>query len=289
MWRRALPAENSTTVARDPYQTMLTPSKLRIGPVAEDERRLMDVSTTTPMVDGQTIDIEAPRVPNVDTSRSRTDLTAEISHAKHAFVATAFPIAITMILSSLASVYVKSPYSIEDVVGGLTMYDITDDTATKISVKVGESMANALIIVAVIAVISIFVLFLLRMGCSPCLRCYMMFASFSILSVLGGTFALALVDQYHIPVHWPSFVFVLSSFSIIGIIAIFYPHGLPRILTHSYLICTSVLLAWELSGVYHSCLIYIDSTNHLLGLIHLNRTDAASSLILHEDTMFTHC
>jgi len=76
----------------------------------------------------------------------------------------------------------------------------------------------------------------------------MMFASFSILSVLGGNFALALIDQYHIPVNWPSFVFVLSSFSIIGIIAIFYPHGLPRILTHSYLICTSVLLAWELSG-----------------------------------------
>ena len=42
---------------------------------------------------------------------------------------------------------------------------------------------------------------------------------------------------------------VLTLVTIIGIIAIFYPHGLPRILTHSYLICTSVLLAWELSGV----------------------------------------
>ena len=230
---------------------MLTPSKLRIGHVAEDERRLMDVSTkSTNDAFPTTTNIEEQREETiVDTSRPRTDFTAEITHAKHAFLATAMPIVFTMILSSLASVYVKSPYTIQDIVGGIAVYDITDDTTTDISVKVGQSMANALIIVALIAGITVLVLLLFHMGCSPCLRCYMIFASFNILSVLGGSFALALMDQYHIPFNWPSFVFVLCSFSVIGVIAIFYPHGLPLILTHSYLICTSVLLAWEFSGM----------------------------------------
>ena len=248
---------------------MLTPSKLHVGHVDEEGRRLMDVSTTTtsPFVACRT-DIEEQRVTNVDNSRPRADLTAEFAHAKNAFIATALPVAITMILSSLASVYVKSPRSIQEVIGGLVVYDITEDTTTDTSVKVGESMANALVIVAVIAAATVIVLFLFRMGCSPCLRCYMIFASFSILSILGGNFAKTVLDQYNVLFNWPSFIFVICSFSIIGVFAIFYPLGLPRILTHSYLICTSVLLAWYLSGMWLSIYIVIPRITIITALTH---------------------
>jgi hypothetical protein len=63
---------------------------------------------------------------------------------------------------------------------------------------------------------------------------------------LGNLICVALAT-WELPCDLITFYVVLYNFAVVGIIAIFYQNGIPTIVTQGYLVCTSVILAWNLS------------------------------------------
>lgn len=58
---------------------------------------------------------------------------------------------------------------------------------------------------------------------------------------------LAALLTFELPCDAITFSTVLYNFSIVGVMAIFYQTGIPMIITQSYLVATTVILAWNLS------------------------------------------
>ncbi len=55
------------------------------------------------------------------------------------------------------------------------------------------------------------------------------------------------INKYSLPIDMISFYFTMYNFSIVGIVAIFYQKGIPTFISQSYLVATSVIVAWQLS------------------------------------------
>jgi presenilin 1 len=113
---------------------------------------------------------------------------------------------------------------------------------------VGLSLVNALVIIAAIAVLTFGMALLYKFNCMKFLAGYIMFASTAILSFVGGQLVDSVVnDQFGWAVDWPSFLFIMINFGVVGVISIFYQKGSPKIVQNGYLVCVSVILAWEFS------------------------------------------
>jgi Presenilin len=157
----------------------------------------------------------------------------EISYAIGAFYATLQPVAITLVLSSLAVVYIKSPFSQQNADGGLSVYDISDGSESSLNdsntVKLGKSMINAIVIVGAIALMTSVVVFLYWARCMRCIQGYMIFSSFMLLCFMGGVFFFTIIDQFQIRFDWITFFFLLYNFSVVGVIAIFFQKGRSKV------------------------------------------------------------
>jgi hypothetical protein len=64
---------------------------------------------------------------------------------------------------------------------------------------------------------------------------------------MGSLYLETVLNRLEIPFDIYSFVFIVYNFAIVGIYSIFFGDGIPKIVTQGYLICTSVLLSWQLS------------------------------------------
>jgi len=76
---------------------------------------------------------------------------------------------------------------------------------------------------------------------------YMIFSSATLLGLLGGQLFDTAIEIYKIPIDNFSFFFSVYNFCIVGVLAIFWSVGIPTYITQGYLICTSVILAWQLA------------------------------------------
>jgi len=56
-----------------------------------------------------------------------------------------------------------------------------------------------------------------------------------------------MIEKYQIPIDWFTFLFTLYNFAFVGVAAIFYSLGIPPYITQWYLICSSVIVSWQLS------------------------------------------
>lgn len=75
-----------------------------------------------------------------------------------------------------------------------------------------------------------------------------MFASAAILGFEGGQLMDAIIiEKFEWPVDWISFVFVMSNFALVGVIAVFYQKGTPKLIQNGYLVLISTILAWQFS------------------------------------------
>ncbi|GMF15437.1 unnamed protein product [Phytophthora lilii] len=74
----------------------------------------------------------------------------------------------------------------------------------------------------------------------------MMFSSAMLLGMLGGNMLVIAIAKMEIPVDVFTLLFSMYNFSVIGVLAIFYQKGLPMWLTQTYLVATSVIMAWQL-------------------------------------------
>ena len=55
------------------------------------------------------------------------------------------------------------------------------------------------------------------------------------------------IERHRIPIDTISFYFILFNFAVVGTVSIFYQKGIPMFMTQTYLVFTSVILAWQLS------------------------------------------
>uniref|UniRef100_M4BCY5 Presenilin n=1 Tax=Hyaloperonospora arabidopsidis (strain Emoy2) TaxID=559515 RepID=M4BCY5_HYAAE len=176
----------------------------------------------------------------------------DLMHGINSFWAIVFPVCVTMIVASLVVVNYRSG-SIEASMSTYLVYGDSGANASGTSTSqggagFGKSLVNALVIIGAIALLTFGMALLYKYNCMKFLSGYIMFASTAILSFVGGQLVDEMVNkQLHWPVDWPSFVFVMLNFGVVGVIAIFYQKGISKLVQNGYLVLVSVILAWEFS------------------------------------------
>jgi presenilin 1 len=195
----------------------------------------------------------ASLVENSTITTSGVDV-EEVLYAFNAFWATLKPVAASLVIASLVVLYIQSDKMARDNQSALKVYEMSDDDyATdddqvekdSNSTKLGKSFVNAIVIVCVLALVTFVLVFCYWMRCMKFLTGYMIFSSGILLGMLGGLIWYTALLRWDIPMDSYTFFSVLYNFAIVGVMAIFYQKGIPMIVTQSYLVCTSVILAWN--------------------------------------------
>lgn len=177
----------------------------------------------------------------------------EVLYAFNAFWATLKPVAASLLLASLVVLYIQSDRISRDNQSAIKVYDMSDDDyytddeteKDSNSTKLGKSFVNAIVIVCVLALVTFVLVFCYWMKCMKFLMGYMVFSSGILLGLLGGLIWFTALLRWDLAMDSYTFYSVLYNFAIVGVIAIFYQDGIPMFATQSYLVCTSVILAWN--------------------------------------------
>jgi len=101
--------------------------------------------------------------------------------------------------------------------------------------------------ISVIGAMTFGIVLLYKYRCMKFLIGYMILSSSMLLGVLGGQLFDVAIEKYRLPIDKFSYYFIMYNFGLVGTIAIFYQKGVPMYITQSYLVATSVILAWQLS------------------------------------------
>jgi len=174
----------------------------------------------------------------------------ELMYSAHSFHVISLPVSITMCLAALAVTYVNTPETIQQGAALMSQaYHVwsvdaaTDSTGKQLLLD----FANGLVIVCVIGTMTFGIVLLYKYRCMKVLIGYMMFSSMTLLGVLGAELFNVAIEKYRIPIDKFTFVFSLYNFAVVGVTAIFYGLGVPTYVTQGYLICSSVIISWQLS------------------------------------------
>ncbi len=174
----------------------------------------------------------------------------ELMYSAHSFHVISLPVSVTMILAALAVTYVNTPETIAQGAALMSQayhvwkVDAENDSTSK---QLALDFANGLVIVTVIGTMTFGIVLLYKYRCMKVLIGYMMFSSMTLLGVLGAELFNIAIEKYRIPIDWFSFVFGIYNFAVVGVTAIFYATGIPTYVTQAYLICSSVIISWQLS------------------------------------------
>ena len=174
----------------------------------------------------------------------------ELMYSAHSFHVISLPVSITMILAALAVTYVNTPETIAQGAALMSQayhvwkVDAENDSTSK---QLALDFANGLVIVTVIGTMTFGIVLLYKYRCMKVLIGYMMFSSMTLLGVLGAELFNIAIEKYRIPIDWFTFVFGIYNFAVVGVTAIFYATGIPTYITQAYLICSSVIISWQLS------------------------------------------
>ena len=76
---------------------------------------------------------------------------------------------------------------------------------------------------------------------------YLMFSSAMLLGYSGGLLVATALQVFGVPWDWPSLIFIMWNFAMVGVVSVFWQRGVPRVVTQGYLVCVSVVSAWILS------------------------------------------
>jgi presenilin 1 len=173
----------------------------------------------------------------------------ELLYSSSSYYAIAKPVTLTMMLASLAVVFVNTDETRAQGQQAMeSAYQVWSvEGAASSGSALALSLANALVMVSVICCMTFVIVLLYRMRCMLCLIGYMMFCSGTLLGVLGGNLMQTAIHIYNIPVDKITFSLFVSNFCIVGVLSVFWGKGVPKYVTQGYLISTSVILAWHLS------------------------------------------
>lgn len=155
-----------------------------------------------------------------------------------------------MFLSAVAVIFLTTEESKAETTEALTnSYTVlqNDDENHSGARMVGQSLVNALVIVSVICVVTFLIVLLYKYRCMKCLIGYMLVAMVLLLGTLSARIWYISVERYSYPIDKITFAIVIYNFSVVGTYSIFLAQGVPKYITQSYLILTSVFVAWEFS------------------------------------------
>lgn len=127
-------------------------------------------------------------------------------------------------------------------------YQDIDTSSDSIGQKSVLAFCNALIVIGLIACLTVGVVLLYKFNCMKFFLGYCVFYSATLLGLAGAKIAvIVLCDQWHWVVDIGSLTIIMYNFAIVGVLSIFYQKGIPTVLEQSYLVATSVIVAWQLS------------------------------------------
>lgn len=169
----------------------------------------------------------------------------ELLYSSASYYAIAKPVTLTMVLAAIAVCFVNDDATRSQGAAAMSAYQTWNPNAG--GNVLALSFANALVMVTVICCMTFVIVLLYRFKCMKLLIGYMIFASASLLGLLGGHLMETAIGIYNIPLDKISFVIFMANFAVVGVVAVFYGKGVPKLVTQGYLIATSVILAWHLS------------------------------------------
>jgi presenilin 1 len=170
------------------------------------------------------------------TRLSTQELAGDVIYGISAFWETLKPVALTMILSSLACNYVSFDQGADS--SGLEIYSAGPKAGNAELIE--ASIINAIIVVSILAALTFFIVFLYWMGWTTVLWVYLVFAMTVLLFILGGFLFLTIIQKFSLVFDYFTFFFILYNFAAVGVLSIFFSKGIPKYITQSYLICISV-------------------------------------------------
>ena len=163
----------------------------------------------------------------------------ELLYSSSSYYAIAKPVALTMILAALSVVVINNDETrsqgAQAMASAYQTWNVDDSSNAFMT-----SMANAFVMVSVICAMTFVVVLLYRFKFMKCLIGYMVVASGTLLGILGGNLAETAIRIYNIPVDKLTFYFFMFNFAFVGVIAVFWGQGVPKMVTQGYLIATSV-------------------------------------------------
>lgn len=162
------------------------------------------------------------------------------------------PVAICMVLASLAVAFVRDQAFDAALSSGLSTYLVFNQDAAAAAGKsdgtlFGEGLLNALVIVSAIAAATFVMACCIYFRLTFLLAGYIMVAMTMLLGYTGGFMVYTSLTVYGVPMSFPTMIILLWNFAIVGVVSIFYQKGIPRSLTQWYLIAVSCIMAWTLS------------------------------------------
>jgi presenilin 1 len=184
----------------------------------------------------------------------------ELLHSLNSFYVILRPVVVTMCLASLASIYITGTSMSDCAMSGQDMqaigcgrpnYDMlaSADTAS-MSTKFADAMKIGMGIIVMFTVMTFGIVLLYKFHCERCLVGGLACVSCLLLGVEGMMLWRTAIETYQwANVSRITFFFVLWNSAAVGVIAIFYQHGIPTFITQYYLVVTSVIMAWQLSGL----------------------------------------
>ncbi|RLN53075.1 hypothetical protein BBJ29_002059 [Phytophthora kernoviae] len=170
----------------------------------------------------------------------------ELLHSIGSFSAVVWPVAVTMLLASFVSLNVVDPASAKALAEAYLVYGPDQDKGAPTGTKVADALVNALAIVSFFLVATFVIVCCYKFNFNRMLIGYMMFSSAMLLGMLGGNMLVIVIARMQIPVDVFSLLFAMYNFSVVGVLTIFYQKGTPMWLTQTYLVATSVIMAWQL-------------------------------------------
>lgn len=120
-----------------------------------------------------------------------------------------------------------------------------ETTATTTSAKVGDSLLNALLIVAIITVVTFLMVLLYKFNCMKLLVGWLLLSAAMIFFFMFWIWIDLVATRYQIPYDFVSIAFIQWNFGVVGILSVFYYSHAK--LTQAYLIMLSVILGWMLT------------------------------------------
>lgn len=126
------------------------------------------------------------------------------------------------------------------------IYGPEKDKEASTGTKVEDALVNALAIVFFFLIATFVIVCCYKFNFNRILIGYMIFSSAMLLGMLGGNMMVIAVAKLHTPIDVVSLVFAMYNLSVVGVLSIFYQKGLPMWLTQTYLVLTSVIMAWQL-------------------------------------------
>ena len=173
------------------------------------------------------------------------------------------PVFLTMALATIAVANVRDPSQDANLSAGLNSYLVYGSGSAAAggggggagggggggggggsALALGQAAVNALVIVCVICVATFGLVLCYKYRCMRLMLGYLMFSSASLLGYSGGLLVSTALQVGGVPWDLPSLIFVMWNFALVGVVAVFWQKGVPRLVTQGYLVCVSVIMAW---------------------------------------------